>query len=479
MVPHLYRFRSTRSLLDGFHELEKQEIYFSPPDQLNDPMEGYKDVVWCGDAIVWRNLLRHYALCLLQSTYLFFVMGSEFDTKYIQNVIGNMPGDLPDAPIRDIYQIVSINFLSENGVVAFVEAISTHPYPVRRHEVTYHLRNLHPLALLIIMNEIARRGLIRRNGSGNCPINFASLEQHARHLQKNIANKLINIPYQNDKREEFFASLELMNLQVQLISDINDSSNLSIRHWNFLFRDFPSIYASSTDILIHQPWFTACFAADPTDASMWGTYGDGHRGVCLKFNTGSDNTDTPGLNLYGFNGWSGNKERITMSHSFSWNSFHEIKYSKTYPEIDFFRSIGRVASKHLTEFWYRGDSGEISLCASDVYTDKTAWREKYWKTFYDGITCKTPEWSHEKEYRLILSSNLYDFSDINSRKLVYKFPSLSGIIFGDKTRNSDKKDIIQIIRQKCVRELRTDFQFLTIQYVRSEHKFRVIHLDLL
>jgi hypothetical protein len=27
-------------------------------------MEGYKDVYWTGDRIVWRNLLRHYLLCL-------------------------------------------------------------------------------------------------------------------------------------------------------------------------------------------------------------------------------------------------------------------------------------------------------------------------------------------------------------------------------------------------------------------------------
>ncbi len=37
-----YRFRSTNALLDGWQELEKQEIYFAPPDDLNDPMEGFK-----------------------------------------------------------------------------------------------------------------------------------------------------------------------------------------------------------------------------------------------------------------------------------------------------------------------------------------------------------------------------------------------------------------------------------------------------
>jgi len=35
-----YRFRSIDSLFN-FRELETQTIYFAPPQELNDPMEGY------------------------------------------------------------------------------------------------------------------------------------------------------------------------------------------------------------------------------------------------------------------------------------------------------------------------------------------------------------------------------------------------------------------------------------------------------
>lgn len=66
-MPFFYRFRSLDALLGDHQELEKQEIYFSPPEQLNDPMEGYKDLVWRGDKIVWRNLIKHYLLCLTQT----------------------------------------------------------------------------------------------------------------------------------------------------------------------------------------------------------------------------------------------------------------------------------------------------------------------------------------------------------------------------------------------------------------------------
>jgi hypothetical protein len=38
LAEYIYRFRSTSALLDHYSELEKQEIYFAPPNQLNDPL---------------------------------------------------------------------------------------------------------------------------------------------------------------------------------------------------------------------------------------------------------------------------------------------------------------------------------------------------------------------------------------------------------------------------------------------------------
>lgn len=65
MVRPFYRFRSVDALLGEHAELDCQEIYFASSAELNDPMEGFKDLYWQGDEIVWRNLIRHYALCAL------------------------------------------------------------------------------------------------------------------------------------------------------------------------------------------------------------------------------------------------------------------------------------------------------------------------------------------------------------------------------------------------------------------------------
>lgn len=56
----MYRFRTVDNLIGDFQELEKQQIYFAHPEQLNDPMEGMRRYYWQGDEIIWRNLLKHF-----------------------------------------------------------------------------------------------------------------------------------------------------------------------------------------------------------------------------------------------------------------------------------------------------------------------------------------------------------------------------------------------------------------------------------
>lgn len=62
-MAEIYRFRPTSHLLAS-RELEDQYIYFSKPDELNDPMESLSDVFWRGDAIIWNNFFLHFLYCI-------------------------------------------------------------------------------------------------------------------------------------------------------------------------------------------------------------------------------------------------------------------------------------------------------------------------------------------------------------------------------------------------------------------------------
>ncbi|HXQ66925.1 MAG TPA: DUF2971 domain-containing protein, partial [Alphaproteobacteria bacterium] len=102
MIDHLYRYRPIEAVLEKFNELERQEIYFSTPGELNDPMEGFKDLFWSGDRIVWENFLKHYILCLQEMAIHVFVAGSDFDNHVLDKIVFYVPDSLPDAPIRTI-----------------------------------------------------------------------------------------------------------------------------------------------------------------------------------------------------------------------------------------------------------------------------------------------------------------------------------------------------------------------------------------
>ena len=157
MTQFLYRYRPIEAVLDKFHELENQEIYFSTVEELNDPMEGFKDLVWSGDEIVWRNLLKHYILCVLQTAT--FVIDETFDPKIIQSIVFWVPEALPDAPIREIYKKVSSEFLAEPAVQRFVTLMGTRSTPVRRMELTNYLRALHGFAMQTVIKSFQERGL--------------------------------------------------------------------------------------------------------------------------------------------------------------------------------------------------------------------------------------------------------------------------------------------------------------------------------
>jgi hypothetical protein len=106
MITHLYRFRPANAILDGYKELAKQGIYFAAPEKLNDPMEGYRDVFWSGDPIVWRNLIRHYLLCLTQ------IYSETYPEIDFFNSIGRLP-----IPILN-----AVSYAGENGELSTCRA---------------------------------------------------------------------------------------------------------------------------------------------------------------------------------------------------------------------------------------------------------------------------------------------------------------------------------------------------------------------
>jgi Protein of unknown function (DUF2971) len=345
---------------------------------------------------------------------------------------------------------------------------------VRRDELTHYFRSLHPFALSVMMTEFERLGV---HGLFRDP---DALRVQADNMKEAVARVAALKPAEAEVAEELFLASELIAGQAELIHDYNTAPPPEAKAALFLMRDFPASYVRALDELIHPPYFAACFVANPADASMWATYGASHTGVCLKFKTMADGAGRAALNLNGIRGWRGGKGTdLEPVYSFAPHQFYKMNYSQTYPEIDFFNSIGRLPIPILNAVWYRDENGELSTCRSARVLDTEEWRKNYWQAFESGATCKTSEWAHEQEHRLLLWSSMHNFQDEASKKLRYNFADLTGIIFGIKTAAEDKRKIMRLIAEKCKAESRTDFEFHQMQYSRRDRSFRIAPLSLI
>jgi hypothetical protein len=380
MIEHFYRFRRMNRVLE---ELSRQEIYFTPPEELDDPMEGYKDVFWLGDRIVWRNLLRHYLLCLLHMACRTLLVPTGLDRPDLKTIVFSAPEELPQVPIRSIYKRMCEAFLADSSVAAFVEAMTARSTPLRRDELTNRLRVFHTFALSLMAAEL------KKEGADQIFRDLSVLDELAAKNKELAARTAAFEPPNADIADELYAVFELKIAQMELIHGCINAIPPEAKVLNPFTRDFPADYVRALDELIHPPFFVACFVENPNDASLWATYGDKHRGVCLKFKTVADTAGRPALNLNTIRAYQG----LAMEpvYSFAPHAFYKVSYTDGYPEIDFFNSIGRLPIPKLNAVWYNGDNYERSSCRMARYNFTDAWRQKYWDDFLSGACCKTPE----------------------------------------------------------------------------------------
>ncbi|HVE22956.1 MAG TPA: DUF2971 domain-containing protein [Acidocella sp.] len=469
MPDHFYRFRPTSALLDGYHELENQEIYFPTLNELNDPLEGFKDVVWRGDRIVWRNLFRHYLLCLTRTVSLVAFLGKEFTPKNAGNLVYETDIDLPVAPIREIYGRACNAFFNHEAADPLLNNLSETRKAVRRDELTYYLRLIHFSILTTVVEFFEDNGLkLMKSTSG--------MAELSAEVMATVPEILRLHSLADDDAKVLFFITENITQQLALIHELNNPVPEDRRSWLFIAHDFPTYYVTALERLLYPEWHAACFVTDPTNAAMWGHYGDGHQGMCLKFRGKPNNTGGAGLDLYKATSWGGNNH---VGYSYVAHPFEPIRYTSEFPEIDFFESLGRLPKPKLKNFWYAGQNGELSDVATTLFSDEAKWREEYWRKFFSIYRTKLPQWSYENEHRIILSSSLENLESKEVRKLKYRFEDLAGIVFGLKTSTESKIAAMRIIERKCVESRRTDFEFWQAHYSHRTRQIELARLGLI
>jgi len=468
---NVYRFRSIDALLDKYQELERQSIYFASPEELNDPMEGFRDIVWHGDKIVWTNLFKHYVFCMHES---YFLLRKTRDSRKLSVddiPISNRWDKIPTPEKQRLFDDVWHRFFKLPYMVEIIEAIANRSRNIRYRELGYYFRVIQSILLVEIEDLYIVHGFMCESERTQLPEGLPGVQTMCASIRASIAQ--FDQAKTEDELNAMLLETEARDNDERIKHQLkNPITSKNLRNNSQLMHlDFPNTYLREIERLLWPKWYIACFMKDYRNSSVWGHYGNEHRGVCLIFET----VNTCESNGLKFNKVKGKSEG-TMP-------FHEVSYADKPGEVDFFQSIGRLSVPELIKLWYTDSEGNRSECASHIRPDgnkKEDWQDTYWKKFYCDITTKTKDWAYEQECRLILGKEIrrqrVHREEIRTR--TYDFNSLKGIIFGIKTSDEDKLRIIKIIQEKRKQHKRTDFKFYQAYYSQKAGDIRKYEIQL-
>ena len=460
-------------MLDGYSELEKQTIYFAPPEQLNDPMEGYRDIYWSGDLVAWKNLFSHYVFCLERLSSLLLISGEDHKINAEHIPVFGCTDDLPTDSYKKLFRKIKTRFLENKYVSSLILSISKRSTPIRREELSFYYDCVHLPALKLIFDVYIEESLSQDSNRIDDKV-FSGISDIVSKDFVGLLEKLIS----DGKADqvvvnEIFKAKSHIKQQLNLIHKYNETISSSKPNKNLLMIEFPSLYLSRLEEITFPKWYTSCFMSECKNSSVWGHYGNNHTGICLIFDSEAIN-DKSYIKLNGITGW-GSSGPIYGDKIME---FHPINYKKGFGEIDFFTSIGSLPIPVLNTMWYMDEAGNTSVCANKMNVDENAWRSNYWSNFIRDLTVKSKDWEYENEYRLVLHSSIIDLSEKDRRTLTYDFSSLKGIIFGINTKEEDKLKTIKIIEDKCNKYSRSDFKFYQAYYCSDENCIKSVEMSL-
>lgn len=476
MTEYVYRFRSIDPLFGEHQALENQEIYLSTLEDLNDPMEGFTDLFWSGDKIVWTNLLKNYLLCLDCACIQLMVLGDRQDIDLRSLPVFETESTLPTQRYKDVYKKICDTFFATSAVPEYVQGLSSRKRPIRRDELCCHLSVLHYHALNAILTAYKSFGI---NLDGRDGETFRELCEKAP-----VKPEIFDLEGTNPdvaQLDQKYASAKGALEQALLAAKYNNPEFAANHNNALIMGDFPIQYVKLLEKAVHGDWYMACFSKNFVNSSMWGNYADDHKGVCLKFSSGGD-SEKPSLALIYVGRRPGHKTEsgpiANIPNCYVNHQLHQVVYQKTYPEINFFRSLGCLSNVTL-DWWYSDENGNKSSYANDVYDNENQWKETYWAEFLKVQTTKLEDWAYEEEYRLVLSPVVTDLSEPSTRKFSYRFSDLKGIIFGINTSEKDKLAIIRVIQEKCKKERRTEFEFHQAYYNKAKGRIDAAPLSVI
>ena len=263
--------RSPNKLLENpYYELERQEIYFSSLEKLNDPYEGVLDVCWKGDEVLWKNLLRQYLISLYRISNLFFFSKGEYDFSSKDIDVYENVEKLPSEYDKIIFRDCEKDFFNDARIKSFVEFLIDSHY-------SFHEKDIK--SLLSFINLIAVEYIFKKYDYEKTDF-FAYLSTMIKDL----------------KLQTFFDQLKkkikqsTMSLILQYVSTINEQLYLITLHNNtnkdftsrmaFFLIQFPIEFINKLITLVVPKAFVSSFMLKIDNPALWAYYAENHTGAC-------------------------------------------------------------------------------------------------------------------------------------------------------------------------------------------------------
>lgn len=463
-----YRLRSLDRLLgdkwqenDGKSgELAKQEIYFASPSELNDPMEGFSNIVFKGDKIVWHNFFKHYFICLERMFVVYSFCGEKENFLNLDYIplyadLNNFPSPMYKQMFDEMYKDFNLQCKE------CIDRIAARTAVITKNELYIYLKFIHSMALLYIHHYHIKNGFKQDDGKNH----FAGLEKLKIKLIKIVANVERIFLENGENGDEMITTLCLLNKNMGESLFLQDKFMNIPKNKKAVISDFPNLYLYLLEKLMYPEYYAACFLKEAHNSSVWGHYADGHKGVCLIFKSDNNFLRLLGKGLF--------DEQKEYKHI----KFREIDYSGTFKRVNFFENIGRLRPTELSS-WYISENGRKSIIWHKIFSNVDKWRESYWQKAEKRLLTKTKDWKYEKESRLIFSADnlLQDELDKQDRAFKYDFKDLDGIIFGINTPEDAKHKVIGIIKEKCQKNDRDTFNFYQAYYCDKNKNIQYVPL---
>lgn len=433
-----YKFRNLERVFEH-KELENQEIYFALPEELNDPMDCQPNIVFKGDNIVWLNLLRNLLVNLTSDAMLIDCINHPtipFSSQYF-DMTSSMSlhhNEYLNKLYNDVYSYL------ENDLEIICKMLSKFNKPIPKDFVTIILFKIMDLYISVIDTHI-----------------------HKNKLQENIYNDYIN-----DIKNKINIFKD-MNIEVCNYKTFRKAFNDVLAYYNakndeykkhFIF-DFFMNYINRFNEFLFPYIRIASFSEIYSNTLMWSHYADEHRGICMIFNVTCEN------NLYKFNLFLNDKKEPLLS------PFGAIKYKEKKTDINIFtNNYLTTFEKFYKDWFYHPKTNKKSKYAPNRSLHDNDTMLQLGSTFLESFFVKSKEWEYEKEYRMYTINK-----NSNKQNIRYDFSSLNGIIFGIKTPLKDKLKIIDIIKEKCKKENRKNFNFYQAYYNADENKIDTYLID--